>query len=178
MYCFLFQFLLSSLFLKVIRSCLRLLPPLPIMFVLPFIFPSITCLRRQFLREMWPVQLNFLLCILFRIFISVLTLHYSSLFLTRYVRPIFSTFLQHHISRLPRYLWTTFRSVPVSALYQAKFQIIVGKMIWKTSALWRAREHTHRMCKDVISTETILVASYHAITLQRRFYWILKQIFP
>ena len=180
MHCFLFQFPLSSLFLKVIRSCLLLLPPLPVIFVLPFIFPSITCLRRQFLREMWPIQLNFLLCILFRIFLSFLTLHHSSSFLTRYIRPIFSPFFQHHISDLPRYFWTAFRIVQVSAPYKTKFQItsIVSKIIWKTSALWRAPEHMHRMCKDVIPTEPILIASYHAITLQCRYYWILKQLFP
>jgi len=146
MYCFLFKFPLSSLFLKVIRSCLCLLPPLPFIFVLPFIFSSITCLRRQFLREMWPIKFNFFPCIPFRIFLSFLAVYHSPSFLTRYVWSIFSTFLQHHISELPRYFWTAFRTVPMSAPYQAKFQIIVGKMIWKTSALWRAREHTHTEC--------------------------------
>ena len=37
-------------------SCLRLIPHL----LLPSIFPSIPCFRRQFLRKMWPIQLAFL----------------------------------------------------------------------------------------------------------------------
>ena len=38
-------------------SFLRLLPCLLVTSVSPFIFPSITCFRRQFLRKMWPIQL-------------------------------------------------------------------------------------------------------------------------
>jgi hypothetical protein len=40
-------------------SLLRLLPLLLITSISPFIFPSITCFRRQFLRKMWPIQLAF-----------------------------------------------------------------------------------------------------------------------
>ena len=40
-------------------SFLRLLPRLLITSISPFIFPSITCFRRQFLRKMWPTQLAF-----------------------------------------------------------------------------------------------------------------------
>ena len=40
-------------------SLLRLLPPLLATSISPFIFPSITCFRRQFLRKMWPIQLVF-----------------------------------------------------------------------------------------------------------------------
>jgi len=36
---------------------LRLLPCLLVTFICPFIFPSITCFRRQFLHKMWPIQL-------------------------------------------------------------------------------------------------------------------------
>ena len=49
-------------------SFLRLLPHLLVTSICPFIFPSITCCRRQFLRKMWPIQwnlnafTNFLLC--------------------------------------------------------------------------------------------------------------------
>ena len=38
------------------RSFLRLLPRLLVTSISPFIFPSITCFRRQFLRKMWPIQ--------------------------------------------------------------------------------------------------------------------------
>jgi hypothetical protein len=40
-------------------SFLRLLPRLPVTSIPPFIFPSITCRRRQFIRKMWPIQLAF-----------------------------------------------------------------------------------------------------------------------
>ena len=40
-------------------SFLRLLPRLLVTSIFPFIFPSITCCRRQFLRKMWPIQLAF-----------------------------------------------------------------------------------------------------------------------
>jgi hypothetical protein len=42
------------LFLRPSSSFLRLLPRLPVTSILPFIFPSITCRRRQFLRSVWP----------------------------------------------------------------------------------------------------------------------------
>ena len=40
-------------------SFLRLLLRLLVTTISPFIFPSITCFRRQFLRKMWPIQLAF-----------------------------------------------------------------------------------------------------------------------
>ena len=48
-------------------SFLRLLPRLLATSISPFIFPSITCFRRQFLRKMWPIQLVFLFLISCRI---------------------------------------------------------------------------------------------------------------
>ena len=45
--------------LKSSSSFLRLLPRLLVTSICPFIFPSITCCRRQFLRKMWPIQLAF-----------------------------------------------------------------------------------------------------------------------
>jgi hypothetical protein len=42
-------------------SCLLLLPRLPVTSILPSIFPSITCFRRQLQRKMWPVHLVLLL---------------------------------------------------------------------------------------------------------------------
>ena len=40
-------------------SFLRLHPRLLVTSISPFIFPSITCCRRQFLRKMWPIQLGY-----------------------------------------------------------------------------------------------------------------------
>jgi hypothetical protein len=54
-------------------SCLPLLPCLPITSTPPYIFPSIMCLRRQFLRKTWPIKLAFLLFIACEIFLSSLT---------------------------------------------------------------------------------------------------------
>ena len=55
-------------------SFLSLLPHLPLTFIPPFIFNSITRFRRQFLRKMWPIQLAFRLLISCRIFLCSLTL--------------------------------------------------------------------------------------------------------
>ena len=63
-------------------SFLRLLPRLLATSISPFIFPSITCFRRQFLRKMWPSQLAFRFLISCRIFLCSLTLSNSSSFLT------------------------------------------------------------------------------------------------
>jgi len=51
-------------------SCVRFLPRLTI---LP-IFPSITCFRRQFLHNMWPVQLAFFSSVLCGMFLFTLNL--------------------------------------------------------------------------------------------------------
>ena len=50
-------------------SFLRLLPRFLVTSISPFIFPSITCFRRQFLRKMWPIQLAFRFLISCRIFL-------------------------------------------------------------------------------------------------------------
>ena len=70
-------------------SFLRLLPPLLVTSISPFIFPSITCFRRQFLRKIWPIQLAFHFLISCRIFLCSLTLSNTSSFLTRLVQLIF-----------------------------------------------------------------------------------------
>jgi hypothetical protein len=67
-----FHYSLSSL--KLSSSFLRLLPRLPVTSILPSIFPSISCFRRQFLCKMWPIQLAFLLFTVCRIFLSSLAL--------------------------------------------------------------------------------------------------------
>ena len=83
-------------------SFLRLLPRLPVTSIPPFIFPSITPCRRQFLRKMWPIQLDFRLLISCRIFLCSLTLGNTSSLLTWSVQLIFSILLQHRISKLSR----------------------------------------------------------------------------
>ena len=56
---FSFQYLLLSW--RWACSFLRLLPRLRIISMLPSIFPSLTCSRRQFLYKVWPTQLAFIL---------------------------------------------------------------------------------------------------------------------
>ena len=63
-------------------SFLRLLPRLLVTTISPFILPSITCFRRQFLRKMWPIQLAFRFRISRRIFLCSLTQSNTSSFLT------------------------------------------------------------------------------------------------
>jgi hypothetical protein len=90
-------------------SFLRLFLHLPVTSIIPSIFISIMCLRRQFLRNMWPNHLPFFLFVLSRIILSSLT-RCSTSFLTRSVQIIFSILLQHDISELSCYLRSGFRS--------------------------------------------------------------------
>ena len=64
-------------------SCLHLIPRLPVTCILPAIFPSITCFRRQFLRNMWSIQLAFLPFIIFTMFLSSAVLGNTIYFFTR-----------------------------------------------------------------------------------------------
>ena len=64
---------------------LCLLPRLPVTYIPPFVFPSITCCKRQFLRKMSLIQLAFRLLISYRIlFITVLFLFLLKNVLTTY----------------------------------------------------------------------------------------------
>jgi hypothetical protein len=104
-------------------SLLRLLPHRLVTSISPFIFPSISRCRRQFLRKMWPSQLHFRLLISCRIFLCSLTLSNTTSFLTWSVQLIFSILLQHNISKFSRRFWSTARSVQVSAPYKAMLQM-------------------------------------------------------
>jgi hypothetical protein len=58
-YPFNFQYPVSSL--RSWSSCLGRLPCFPFIYILPSVFPSITCFRRQFPYKMWPIYLTVLL---------------------------------------------------------------------------------------------------------------------
>jgi hypothetical protein len=111
--CFLFQYSVSCISLRSSSSYLSFPPHLRVTSILPFIFPSVTCSTRKILRNMWPIQLDFLLFIMCRIFLSSLSLWHISQFLTQSVQLILSILLQHHISKLPRYCWFTPQSIQV-----------------------------------------------------------------
>ena len=112
-----FNFQYSVFSLRSYSSFVRLLH-LPITYILPPVFPA-TCLRRQFLSSMWPIQLAFLLFVVCRIFLSSLTLCNTSPFVTRSVQLIFSIHLQCHISKLSKHFLTTSQTVPVSTPHKA-----------------------------------------------------------
>jgi len=57
------------------NSFIRLLPRLLVTSIPPFIFPSITCFRRQFLRKMWPIQLAF--CLLVRYKTGIISIQFN-----------------------------------------------------------------------------------------------------
>jgi len=82
--------------LRLSSRFLSLLPHLLVNSIWPFIFPSITCCRRQFLYKIWPIQLAFHFIISCRIFLCSLTLSNASSFLTGSVKLISSIILQHH----------------------------------------------------------------------------------
>ena len=90
------------------NSFLRLLPRLLVTSISPFIFPSITSFRRQFLRQMWPIQVAFRFRISRRIFLCSLTRSNTSSFLTWSIQLIFSILLQHHN-------WVYCHRLPVSS---------------------------------------------------------------
>jgi len=77
-----FKWQYPVLSLRSSSSFLRLLPRLPVPSIPPFIFPSMTRCRRQFLRKMWPIQLAFRLLISCRTFLCSLILSNNSSFLT------------------------------------------------------------------------------------------------
>jgi hypothetical protein len=97
------QYLLVSL--RSSSSCLLLLASLAVTSILPSICPSLTCFRRQLLRKMWPIQVAFLLLIVFSVFLSSLTLCQTSSFFTPSIQLSCTVLLKWHISKVSRYFW-------------------------------------------------------------------------
>ena len=103
--------------LRISSSFLRLLPCLLVTYISPFIFPSITCFRRQFLRKMWPVHWYIMLKYAFRlrftlVILSLVTAGYRS-FENR-------SFLVFHGIFLiwGKFLWAYGNTLPSWKLYQ------------------------------------------------------------
>ena len=72
---------------------------------------------------MWPNQFPFLICNVWRTFLSLTPRKISS-FHTQSVQLIFSILHQHHISKLSGYFKPTFRNIQVSAPYKALLHIL------------------------------------------------------
>jgi len=81
-------------------SCLRLLPRLPVPSLLSSIFPSTTSIRRQFLCQMWPIKLAFLLFIMCRLFTYSLAFCNTSFFAWSILMILSILPSQHHISKI------------------------------------------------------------------------------
>jgi hypothetical protein len=97
-----FNFQYPLFFLRYSSSCLRLLHRLPV----TSIAPSITCFRIQFLRNIWPIQIAFLLFPVCKIS-SFLDSMWDVL-ISHTISPTDLHFLHHHISQLPRHFCSTF----------------------------------------------------------------------
>ena len=91
---FSFKWEYPLLSLRSSSSFSRLLPRLLVTSISSFIFPSITCFRRYFLRKMWSIQLAFRFLVSCRIFLCSLILSNTSSFLPWSVQLIFSILLQ------------------------------------------------------------------------------------
>ena len=89
-----FNFSTLSFILSLSSSYLCLFPSLQVTSIFPLYFPSITCFRRQSLRNMWLKEIAILRFIVCTTFLSPRTLCNSS-FLTRSVHLILSIRLQH-----------------------------------------------------------------------------------
>ena len=87
-------------------SSLRLLSRLLVTSVCPFIFPSITYCRRQFLLKVWPIQLAFRFLISCRMFLCSLALSNTSSFITWSVQLIFSNLIYEIALKENFLLWT------------------------------------------------------------------------
>ena len=103
-------------------SCLRLLPCLKVTSILPSIFPSITCFKRQFRRKCDKSGQNSFFLFLQNILIFF-TLRNTSSFLTPSVQMVFFILLRHHVSKLSRYFCSTFRSVQFAAPQKATLKM-------------------------------------------------------
>ena len=84
-------------------SSLLLLPRLLVPYIFSLLISLIAHFIRQFLREMWPIQLAFLRCTVCTILISSLTPSSTSSYFSQSVQLIFSILLQPHISKLSRH---------------------------------------------------------------------------
>ena len=106
------SFNVQSLFvsLKSSSSCLHLLHCLPVTFIVPSIFSSITCFRRQFLRKFWSIQFAVFAFIVRRIFLPSLIVRNISFFYM-----ITPSDLRPSPEPHFKIFWSTFRNVASSS---------------------------------------------------------------
>jgi hypothetical protein len=107
--------------LRLPSSCLRLLHHLPVTATLSCMFPSTACVRKQFLRQMWPIQTALLLFIVLGL--SLPSFSVCKKFLTRSIQVVLFDPVQHNSSKLSRYFLSIFQSVHVLAFYKLMLQV-------------------------------------------------------
>jgi hypothetical protein len=131
-FAFNFQYPLVSL--RSSSSCLPLLPCHPITTLPRSIFPPIRCFRRQSLRKMWPIQLAFLLFIVYKMLFSSFVLCNTLSFPARLVRlasPCFSsTIFQNFPDSSDLFFEVSQGSPPYKALFQ--MQNSTSSTAWST----------------------------------------------
>ena len=93
-------------------------------------------LQWQFLHKKWPNQLAFRFLISCRIFLCSLKLSNTSSFLTRSVQLIFSTLLQHHISKLPRCTWYAAPKCPSFSTIQSYAPALLESSLNMIAICW------------------------------------------
>ena len=130
-----FNFQYPSFSFKSSSSCLRLLPYLAVTYILPSMFPSITCFIRQFLRKMWPIQLAFLLlyvrwsCLPW---LYVILLHCMYVHIHMYNLALLYRYSKVNLSPLPQRSVVTYATVALSTL----------KVYWQWTFLYEAMSVT------------------------------------
>jgi len=98
---------------------------------------------------MWPIKLPFLLIIVRNIFLTFSTLCNPSSFFTRSVQHILSILLQHRISQLSRYFWSTFRNVHTKL--GSKYSTLLFSFQLNTVCWWKEPSFCWMAIPDLIS---------------------------
>jgi len=153
-------------------SCLLLLPRLTATSILPSIFPSITCFRRQFLRKIWPIQLAFLLHIVCKIFISPWTPLTTSIFSTRSVQLTFSSLFQHYISKISRYFRSNFRNVQLLTVNRTAWYCLHKQCPWRCMMPY---SKDNNITATTVRTSFVTCNTIKQATVSRfAFFWNMK----
>jgi hypothetical protein len=120
-------------------SFLRLLHRLPVTSIPPFIFPSVTCCRRQFLRKMWPIQLAFRLlisCMWHPKNHSIIPLIFRSLWLN-VTYPCFSFCVRYYDSLVCCIRWAKMRFV-MKCMHLLLHIMLAWRMSAHNRNIWRS----------------------------------------
>jgi len=179
-----FQYLLFSL--RSLSSCLRLLPRLPVTSILPSIFPSVTCFRRQLRGTIWPIQFAFLLLIVCRIFLSSLTLCNTSSFLTWLIQLNFSILIEHHISKISG-ISDLLSEMSITQQYPKCRNSLVSYLNWspicwwqESSACWMLlfamasldlNSRVHRATFDNMLPNSWNIPHFRLLVIYHNLYW-------